>query len=148
MAKNTNTSTTNNTNKTESNVKRKDTVQAKDVVITMMLDGIDGVQDLYNNKGFTKAVCNTAAKLLDEKKQDTLADALRDFAADTFGSGTGQRGKSAVKVGESREYSVQQVKDGDLFIRLPVGLLDVTKSAKVLVSFTDTGIVVRRAPRS
>lgn len=147
MAKNTNTSTTNNTNN-EGSVKRKDTVQAKDVVIAMMLDGIEAVQDLHNTKGFTKAVCNTAVKILEEKNKDTLADALRDFAADTFGGGGGARGKSAVKVGESREYSVQQVKDGDLFIRLPVGLLDVNKGAKVLVAFTDTGIVVRRAPRS
>lgn len=147
MAKNTTTSTTSNTNN-EGNVTRKNTVQAKDVVIAMMLDGIEGVTALYNDKGFTKATCSSAAKLLDEKKQDTLADSLRDFAADTFGASSGQRGKSAVKVGESREYSVQQVKDGDLFIRLPVGLLGVTKGAKIEVSFTDTGIVVRRKTRA
>lgn len=144
MAKNTTTSTTNNTNKNEGTVKRKDTVQAKDVVIAMMLDGIEAVQDLHNTKGFTKAVCNTAVKILEEKNKDTLADALRDFAADTFGGGGGARGKSAVKVGESREYSVQQVKDGDLFIRLPVGLLGASKGTKVTVTFRDGDIVVSK----
>ncbi len=122
---------------------RKNTVQAKDIVIAMMLDGIAGVESLHTEKGFTKATCNTAAKLLDEKSKDTLAHELRVFAADTFGGGSGQRGRSAVKVGESRVYSVQQVGEAGAFIRLPVDLLGATKGTNVTVTFHGDHIVVR-----
>ena len=143
MAKNTNTNTVSNNTNNEGSVSRKNTVQAKDIVIAMMLDGINGVMNLHEQKGFTKATCNTAAKLLDENNKDTLAHELRVFAADTFGGTSGQRGCSAVKVGESRLYSVQQVGDAGAFIRLPVELLGATKGTNVTVTFHADHILVR-----
>jgi len=49
-----------------------------------------------------------------------------------------------VGVNETRPYTAQQIKDGDCFIRLPVGLLGVKKKSKLLVAFTADTITVTR----
>lgn len=68
---------------------------------------------------------------------------LRDKFADAKGE-PGQKGRKAPVAGETRAYSVQKIKDGDLFIRNPVDLLGVPKSGKVFVTFGDDKIVISR----
>jgi hypothetical protein len=55
----------------------------------------------------------------------------------------GERGRPAAKVGDSRAYKVQQVGDGDPFIRLPVALLGAVKGGSVTVTFGRDGITVK-----
>jgi len=56
--------------------------------------------------------------------------------------GTGQRGRSAPQVGDSRSYKAQQVKDGSTFLRLPLDTLGGEKGESFNVSFEEGRIVV------
>jgi hypothetical protein len=68
-------------------------------------------------------------------------DELRQKFIDAKGE-PGQKGRKAPSAGEVRGYRVQKIKDGDLFIRLPVDLLGMSKGDEVFVSFDLNGINV------
>lgn len=57
----------------------------------------------------------------------------------------GQKGRKAPAVGEVRAYNAQQIKDADLFIRLPVGNLNVAKGDSVFVLFGADGTITASA---
>lgn len=120
-------------------------VTAQDVVLALTLDGIDGVRDLHARDGIALATFDKAGAFLAEKGRDedrlTLAELSDELYPD---QGTGERGRPAARIGETRTYSVQQVGDGGLFFRCPVDLLPgVRKGASVRVTFTAEGITVR-----
>lgn len=71
---------------------------------------------------------------------EELSD-LRQQFIDAKGE-PGQKGRKAPTLGETRKYNAQKIKDGDLFIRLPVGLLNVAKGTAVSVTFADGKITV------
>lgn len=64
---------------------------------------------------------------------EELTDLRQEFI-DAKGE-PGQKGRKAPTLGETRKYNAQKIKDGDLFIRLPVGLLNVSKGAGISVAF-------------
>lgn len=120
----------------------------KDVSLEAVCYGTDGVKALVatTEKGVSKATLLNAAKDLRERGErspenadrlETLACELEDYAVELFGEGGGTRGRAPLEVGESREYKVQQIKDGDPFLRLPVGLLKVEKGATVVARATE-----------
>lgn len=77
---------------------------------------------------------------------ESLTD-LRQTFIDAKGE-PGQKGRKAPIAGEVRAYNAQQIAgkegkpDGDLFIRLPVGLLNVAKGKPVFVTFGEDGFSV------
>lgn len=121
---------------------RKSRVSAHDIVFAFLTEGIDAVKQLHATKGCSSLALEKATDLLSEKGRDVRP--LSELKASLYpNEGTGQRGRPSVAVGSRREYSVQQVGDGDLFIRLPLGTLPgVKKGARVNVAFLDGEIIV------
>ena len=77
--------------------------------------------------------------LLDGQPEDQKA--LEALRSELFGEGgSGERGRPAAKLGESRTYRVQEVNDSGAFIRLPVGLLGLAKGGTATVTF-DNGVI-------
>lgn len=118
-------------------------VTANDVLVAFLTGGSAGVRDLHKrseiaSKTMANAVEALAAKGLDAADLSDLADEL--FPE----TGSGERGRPAARVGETRSYSVQQVNDGARFIRLPVDLLGAAKGGEVRVTFADGRITVSR----
>lgn len=119
-------------------------VTAQDVVLTLTLDGISAVRDLHARDGIAVATFGKAVEMLLSKGRQEDSNTLADLADEVYpDQGTGERGRPAVRVGETRAYSVQQVNDGACFIRLPVDLLGAKKGSNVRVTFGSDGITVR-----
>jgi hypothetical protein len=129
---------TTNTN----NNARKVRVTGQSVAFLMLTEGLDAVRDLHKSAGIAKPTFDNAVDLLAGREE---AASLADLRDELHPAGTGERGRPAAKVGDSRTYSAQQVNDGAVFIRLPVDLLGVGKGGDVKVSFADGRIVVTRA---
>jgi hypothetical protein len=68
--------------------------------------------------------------------------ALRDIFSAAKSNGV--KGRKPPKTGDTKLYSVQQVEDGDMFIRLPLGTLRVEKGEKISVCFTAGEITVTK----
>ena len=90
--------------------------------------------------GPSKAVVRKAATEMRNNK--TVCTALEHFASEQ-GYTIFRRGRYAPRVGETRVYNVQQVREDTTFIRLPLSSLEVDKGKKVRVDFEDGEIVVR-----
>jgi len=123
---------------------RKVRVTAQTVAFLALTEGTDAVSRLHATPGseIAPATFDAAVELL--ASQPETAAALAGMRADLFGDDApGERGRPAAKVGESRTYKVQQVGDGDPFIRLPVSLLAAVKGGTVTVTFGRDGITVR-----
>jgi hypothetical protein len=121
---------------------RKVRVTGQSVAFLMLTDGLDAVRDLHKSAGIAKPTFDNAVDLLAGREE---AASLADLRDELHPAGTGERGRPAARVGESRTYSAQQVNDGAVFIRLPVDLLGVGKGGDVKVSFADGRITVTRA---
>lgn len=122
---------------------RKRPVTWKDLVIKYMLSGIDAVRSVLDESGDP---VGSLDKMIEEigTDQDTqeLAD-LRDHYASLHA--IGQPGRQPVKVGDVREYNVQQAgEDGDLFVRIPLNMFSVQRAQKVAVSFEKDQILITR----
>lgn len=74
-----------------------------------------------------------------------VCSVLEEYAASQGYTAFARRGRYAPKVGETRVYNVQKIKDDISFIRLPLSSLSVKKGSKVRVDFEEGGIVVRPA---
>lgn len=109
----------------------------KDVQLAYIIDGIEGVSKLSPLPG--KNVLIQAINGLNDKGMDT-SDLLA-FTASNYPIGTG-RGRASITVGDSRTYKVQAVKDGGVFLRLPLSTLNVEKGDVVNVSYNDGSIEV------
>ena len=123
---------------------RKVRVTAQNVAFLALTEGTDAVSALHAKPGceIAPATFDAAVNLL--ASQPETAAALSAMRADLFGDDApGERGRPAAKVGESRTYKVQQVGDGDPFIRLPVSLLNAVKGGTVTVTFGRDGITVK-----
>ena len=122
------------------NNNRKARVTGKDVALLAITDGMQAVRDLHTRSEIAAATFDNAVTLLANKPD--LARQLAALSDELHPAGSGERGRPAAKVGDSRRYSVQQVNGGACFIRLPVDLLGAGKEAEVTVSFQAGKIVV------
>jgi len=123
-----------------STVARKSVVNAKDIIVALMCNGIEGVTNLFNTKGFTVATLDSAIDTLSGTEHGASLASFRDA---NFEKSNGVRGRKAAAVGDVRRYSVQEVKDTGVFIKLPVELLGLVKGDDAEVTFSDGRIVVR-----
>jgi hypothetical protein len=120
---------------------RKVRVTAQQVAFLALTEGADAVSSLHNKPGceIAPATFDAACDLL--AGQPAVREALEGLRSDLFGEGgTGERGRPAAKIGESRSYKVQQVGESDPFIRLPVSLLGLAKGGSATVTF-DNGVI-------
>jgi hypothetical protein len=125
------------------NTARKSIVRAQDVALAFLMGGIGAVQKLHTDKGFTAATLDNAIETMTEGGQDTAK--LVELRGKLFTKSTGSRGRKAATVGDSRNYSVQEVGETGAFVRLPVGLLGLVKGDEVRVTFLEGRIVVESA---
>jgi len=120
---------------------RKVRVTSQQVAFLALTEGADAVATLHAKPGceIAPATFDAAVDLLAGQPQ--VREALEALRSDLFGEGgSGERGRPAAKVGESRGYKVQQVGDSDPFIRLPVSLLGLSKGGTATVLF-DNGVI-------
>lgn len=120
---------------------RKVRVTSQQVAFLALTEGADAVAALHSKPGceIAPATFDAAVDLLAGQPQ--VREALEALRSDLFGEGgSGERGRPAAKVGESRGYKVQQVGDSDPFIRLPVSLLGLSKGGTATVTF-DNGVI-------
>lgn len=93
-------------------------------------------------RGPSKSVLRKAAVEVRNRNED-IYNALEAYANTQGYSVIAHRGRYGPRVGETRVYNVQRIKDDATFIRLPLSSLEVSKGAKVRVDFEDGEIVVR-----
>ena len=120
---------------------RKVRVTAQSVAFVTITEGVDAVLAMHAKPGheIAPATFDAAVKLLDGQPEDQKA--LEALRSELFGEGgSGERGRPAAKIGESRTYRVQEVNDSGAFIRLPVGLLGLAKGGTATVTF-DNGVI-------
>jgi hypothetical protein len=125
-----------------STVARKSVVNAKDIIVALMCNGMEGVTSLFNSKGFTVATLDSAIDTLSGTEHGSTLASFRDA---NFAKSNGVRGRKAAAIGDVRRYSVQEVNDTGVFIKLPVELLGLVKGDDAEVTFCDGRIVVRAA---
>lgn len=123
---------------------RKVRITSQQVAFLMLTEGAKAVSALHAKPGheIAAATFDGAVELLSSQTETRAAlEALRE---ELIGSDEpGERGRPAAKFGESRTYKVQKVGEGDLFVRLPVGLLGAVKGGVVTVTFGRDGITVK-----
>ena len=112
----------------------------KDVQIQFLMDGLDGVQDLYEDGKASKATVRRALRELKASGRDT--GRLERWVVERFGS-TG-RGRAAPIIGETRSYKAQQINTGGPFLRLPLDVLGIEKGSSVRVTFKEGQITVSK----
>lgn len=125
-------------------IERKRPVTWKDLMIKYMLKGVDGITPDLNESGDPVGALNKMIEEMADGEQDTgeLAK-LRDFYAELHS--VGQPGRQPVKIGDDREYNVQQAgEDGDLFVRIPLNPFGVQRGQKIVAHFGENEIVIRR----
>lgn len=106
----------------------------KDVLVLYMKSGVGAVQALFEAKQVGARVLRKALREMPEGKGEDLRQYV-DAHVPMIHEGRG-RGRALPIPGEVREYRVQQLKDGQLFIRLPVEPLEgMCKGAKIRVAF-------------
>lgn len=115
-------------------------VSYKDIQIAYLMEGLDGVQQVWTDGNASKATIRRAVKLLQETSSNTAE--LERWVADNIGA-IG-RGRTAPKPGETRSYKAQQIKNGGPFLRLPLDSLGVIKGKVVRVRFEEDRIIVTR----
>lgn len=96
---------------------------------------------LINKLCPSKAVVRKAAAEM--RTNDDICNALESYASKQGYSAFTRRGRYAPRVGETRVYNVQKIKDDATFIRLPLSSLPVEKGSQVRVDFEQGEIIVR-----
>lgn len=123
---------------------RKKPVTWKDLIIKYMLNGLDAVRSVLDESGDPVGALDKMIEEMGSGEQDTqeLAD-LRDHYASLHA--IGQPGRQPVKIGDVREYNVQQAgEEGDLFVRIPLNPFGVQRGMKVSVAFDQDQILITR----
>ena len=122
----------------------KSRVSYQDLAMAYLLKGAGAVGQLVADVASPATALDKtieAIKGLDASRDVSDLETMRDRFQAATGTGQG-RGRRALEVGDTREYSAQQVKDSDLFIRLPVSLLTDEKGAKIKVVAEEGRLVV------
>jgi hypothetical protein len=120
--------------------KKTNHVSFKDVQIQFLMDGVNGVEGLYERGLASKATVRRALRELKSSGRDTSH--LERWVVERFGS-TG-RGRAAPIIGETRTYKAQQINTGGPFLRLPLDVLGIEKGSTVRVTFGDNAITVSK----
>lgn len=114
---------------------RKVRITSQQVAFLALTEGVNAVETLHGKPGCEIAPATFAGAVDLLAGQPETAKALAALADSLAPESSGERGRPAAKVGESRGYRVQQVGDSDPFIRLPVSLLGLGKGATATVVF-------------
>jgi hypothetical protein len=125
---------------TNTNNARKVRITSQQVAFLALTEGVGAVETLHGKPGCEIAPATFAAAVELLATQPETASALAALADSLCPESSGERGRPAAKVGESRGYKVQQVGDSDPFIRLPVSLLGLGKGGVATVTF-DNGVI-------
>ena len=124
------------------NDKRKTPVTHKDLALLALMQGVDALDPLLASHTNPVDVLGKVRATFEKNGKDTTA-LDEKIAMWTEIKTPGVKGRKPVKIGDVRTYKAQQIgDDGDLFIRLPVNLLGVSKGADLAVSFADGMISV------
>jgi hypothetical protein len=119
---------------------KKRTHSYKDVQIAYLLEGLRGVQQLHVQEQLSGQVVQKAIKILrslGKDPQDLAQWAKIQFRAKP-------KGRPSPKIGEKKFYKAQQIKEGGLFLRLPVETLVDAKGLDLEVRFEKDLIEVRK----
>lgn len=138
-------SETNSTNDTKST---RNVISFKDLGVAFLSNGVDGVRSAINGIQTSKSTHQKAIDHLKAGGKDTSAYETfvsANFGANSPNSGTGTRGRTPPKVGDSRLYKTQKVDRTGPFIRLPLDTLGRTKGQPVKVEFRDGSILITPA---
>jgi hypothetical protein len=119
---------------------RKVRITSQQVAFLALTEGVGAVETLHGKPGCEIAPATFAAAVELLATQPETAAALSALADALAPESSGERGRPAAKVGESRTYRVQEVNDSGAFIRLPVGLLGLAKGGVATVTF-DNGVI-------
>jgi len=119
---------------------RKVRITSQQVAFMMLTENAAAVAALHAKPGHEIAPATFAAAVDLLASVPEKAAALAALADSLCPESSGERGRPAAKVGESRGYKVQQVGDSDPFIRLPVSLLGLEKGGVATVTF-DNGVI-------
>lgn len=135
----------------------------KDVQIAYLVNGVAGVEELYNSGKVKRVTIRRALKMLSQGGKN-VSD-FSNWVVANFGALA--RGRSTPSVGELRSYKAQTIyqkkvdKDGNTlvddngeplvtesgaFLRLPLDTLGVTKGTPVFVRYNADVIEVSAAP--
>ena len=125
---------------TNTNNARKVRITSQQVAFLALTEGVGAVETLHGKPGCEIAPATFAAAVDLLATQPETAMALAALADSLHPESSGERGRPAAKIGESRGYKVQQVGDSDPFIRLPVSLLGLGKGGVAVVTF-DNGVI-------
>jgi hypothetical protein len=118
-------------------------ISFKDVTIAYLTGGLEGVI-AEHQRGASQ---DTLLRALNELQTNSQpCGDLASYVAEVSGQGegletSGNRGRSAPQVGESRTYRAQQVGEADPFVRVPVSLMGVDKGGEVVTTFNPDGTV-------
>lgn len=138
--------TTETTNTTNANARKKP-VTHKDLAMLALMHGASALSEELKTHSDPVGVLDKVIATFEKNGKDSadLHD-LRDIFAEMRTPGV--KGRKPVKAGDTRTYKAQQIgDDGDLFIRLPVGLTGAVKGSDLSATFNDDGsILVRVAP--
>jgi len=121
---------------------RKVRITSQQVAFLALTEGVAAVTALHAKPGCEIAPATFAAAVELLATQPETAAALTALADSLHPESSGERGRPAAKVGDSRAYKVQKVGEMDEFIRLPVSLLGLSKGETATVTFEDGRIVV------
>lgn len=114
----------------------KEYISYRGVQVAFLEGGADAVEKLKASK----LTLRRAARTMTGKK----GDSLRKWVSEKFPRGV--KGKAAPIVGETREYTVQQLKKTGGFLRLPTDTLKGSKKgSKLKVKFGEDKILVERS---
>jgi len=114
---------------------------SKDFTIAFFTGGVEGVREKAEENDTARVTLEKSSAELQAIGQDVTQ--LNAMILEMYGEKGEGRGRTPASIGEIRGYKVQQVKDGEVFIKLPVSLLNVLKGNKVQVYFKDGHIVVK-----
>jgi molybdopterin biosynthesis enzyme len=124
---------------------RKTRVTFHNITMAYLMGGVSSVKPLLADHSSPLATLDKTIEWISENdsSRDTSdLQALRDSLSASSGGGRGAKPLSSLG---AKDYSVQQVGEGDLFIRLPVSCLGVQKGERVRVTLAaDATLCVSR----
>ena len=135
------------TKKKATRSKKKGALTYKDVAIQFLVDGVDALNKLRDSGALTDATARRTARYL-----STLANSsgvvFEKWLVSKLPalSGHAGRGRPTPQIGETRDYSAQQIKRGTTFIRLPVFPMGAKKKDTISVRYESDRIIVTRKP--